>query len=779
MAAETVARRSIAVSGVVQGVGFRPFVHGLAERLSLRGFVKNRMGGVLIEVEGDESALGRFVDELVARPPPLARIDELRFEAVPSLGDRGFRIEASEHGSPRSTPVARDTATCADCLREVLDPGDRRHMHAFANCTSCGPRWTIVLAAPYDRERTTMSGFEMCGACRHEYDDARDRRFHAQPIACPACGPRLSLLDARGARVISPDPVAGFARSLLAGEIGALKGLGGYHLSCDATDEGAVSELRRRKARDEKPFAIMVADVAAAETLCRVSAREREALESAEAPIVLLRRRERGTVAASVAPGSARLGVMLPYTPLHHLLMRELDRVPLVMTSANRSDEPIAFEDRDALTRLSGVADVFLVHDRPIHVRCEDSVVQVTHGAPMLLRRSRGYVPDSLDLPSGLERATLASGGHLKATFALGLGRRAYVSHHLGDLHELEAYRSYVAGVAHYERLFRIEPRRIVHDLHPDYASSRYARERAAREGLELVAVQHHHAHVASCIAENGVAGPVIGVAFDGAGYGTDGAIWGGEFLVGDCHAVRRAAHFAYVALPGGERAVREPWRMALAHLLAAGCDVGGLPLAARIGREPRRVVEQMIDRSLGSPPTSSVGRLFDAIASLVGVCDRATFEAQGAMRLEALARESDAGACVPGEAYPFDLAAEGDRLVVDVRPLLLEAARDVREGKGASTVSVRFHAALVEIIASVCARLREREGVGTVALTGGCFVNEVLLRGATDRLTAAGFRVYKQGRVPPNDGGLSLGQLAVCCARDRATRGDSSAVEG
>jgi hydrogenase maturation protein HypF len=753
-------RRSIAVRGVVQGVGFRPFVHDLANRLGLGGFVRNRAGGVLIELEGEPGSLDRFLDELTNRPPPLARIDGLEWVAVAARCEPGFRIEASEAGRSEAVFVAPDVATCDDCLRELFDPTDRRFRYPFLNCTNCGPRLTIVRGAPYDRERTTMAGFAMCAECRSEYEDPGDRRYHAQPIACPACGPRLLALDGRGRAVPTGDPLAFAVASLRCGAIVAIKGLGGYHLACEAGNGRAVAELRRRKQRDEKPLAVMARDLDAALGLVEATAAERELLQSRRRPIVLLRRRPGAPIDDLVAPGNPMLGVMLPYTPLHHLLMAEFDDQPLVMTSGNRSDEPIAFEDDDARDRLAGVADAFLTNDRPIHLRCDDSVTRVVAGAELPLRRSRGDAPLPLDLPVSCRRPTLALGGQLKATFALGRGRHAFLSHHLGDLDHFAAYRAYVEAVAHYEQLFAHRPELLVHDLHPDYASTRYAATRDA--AIPRLAVPHHHAHVASCLADNGRDEPVIGVAFDGTGFGPDGAVWGGEFLVGDCREVRRAAHLRYVAMPGGDQAIREPWRMAAAYLIDAGLDVE--PLRGRVPDTALATVRRMVERRLNAPLTSSMGRLFDGVAALAGVRDRVSFEGQAAMELEWLA----SGSLAEG-AYPFDLMepdGEDAPILIDVRPLICEVVAEARRGGDAATIGRRFHGTAVEVVARVCARLRERSGPTVVALSGGVFLNAMLTNGVVDRLERDGFRVLRHRRVPPGDGGLSLGQLAIAAAR-------------
>jgi hydrogenase maturation protein HypF len=758
-------RRAIVVGGIVQGVGFRPFVYNLASRLRLHGFVKNQTGSVLIEVEGESPALDCFLAELAGKPPPLAHIDHLAWEPRPPRGEQRFRIEHSDPDAPSPVFVSPDVATCPECLREFLDPADRRYGYPFLNCTNCGPRLTIITGAPYDRRRTTMASFALCPACRAEYDDPADRRFHAQPTACPACGPRLRLLDGRGLALDTDDPLGAFLAALRAGKIGALKGLGGYHLVCDARSPSAVAELRRRKHRDEKPFAIMVPDAAAAEALCEVGAVERELLLSPRCPIVLLRKRLPGGVAEDVAPGNPWLGVMLPYSPLHHLLLRAAGGSPLVMTSGNRSEEPIAYRDDEALVKLAGIADLFLTHDRPIHVRCDDSVTRVVDGLELPVRRSRGYAPRPIELPVPCRRPILAVGGQLKVTFALGRDCQAFLSHHMGDLDHFEAYEAFVKDVDLYQELFGIRPVVLAHDLHPDYVTTHSAQQRAVREGNDLLTVQHHHAHLASCMAEHGLLEPVIGVTFDGTGFGTDGAVWGGEFLTGEYSGFRRAAHLRYVGMPGGDQAVREPWRMAVAHLADAGTTLPAL--TARISPLHLRTIIRMLERRFNTPPTSSAGRLFDAVAALAGVRDRVSYEGQAAIELEWLAT-----GVAPDGTYPFDvgLPEEGGAadapLVVDTRPLIATVAEEARKGVEAARIARRFHTALVDLIAAVCGRVREATGLGAVVLSGGVFLNALLTREAYARLGREGFRVYRHRRVPPNDGGLSLGQLAVAAAR-------------
>jgi hydrogenase maturation protein HypF len=740
-------RRAIAVFGTVQGVGFRPFVHELASRLALDGFVKNQAGGVRIEVEGETEPLDQFLEQLTKSPPPLARIDEISWERRSPRGGEGFEIRSSEAGAG-PVAISPDVAVCELCLAEMFDPANRRYRYPFINCTHCGPRLTIVCSAPYDRERTTMAEFVMCSACRAEYENPRDRRFHAQPIACPECGPRLSLLDGAAKRIETDDPLKDFAAAILKGQIGALKGLGGYHLVCDASNSGAVAALRQRKARDEKPLAVMVADLESARDLCEIDAAEAKLLTSSARPIVLLRKRPGMELAEQIAPGNPFFGVMLPYTPLHYLLMQSVARA-LVMTSGNRSDEPIAYDDTDAVQRLRGIADVFLVHNRSIHVRCDDSVTRVIGETESPIRRSRGYAPQSIALPFPCSTPLLAVGGQLKGTFALGCDRRAILSHHLGDLDHFDAYRAFERDIALYEKLFSIMPTRIAHDMHPDYASTRYA---LAQIGVKCVGIQHHHAHIAACMAEHGLSEPVIGVAFDGSGFGPDGAVWGGEFLIADYRQFHRAAHLRYVALPGGEQAVRQPWRMALSHLTDA--DVHCEIFENRQASAALRTVRTMIEKKLNSPPTSSVGRLFDAVAALCGVRDAVSYEGQAAMQLEALAAGVE-----PDVVYPFDFSAG---MQIDVRPMIRAISADVDRQIHASRIARRFHSTLVEIISTVCEQLRNTRGIQTVALSGGVFMNALLSHETERKLSKAGFAVYRHEKVPPNDGGLCLGQLAI-----------------
>ena len=742
-------RVRVRVEGVVQGVGFRPHVHRLATDLGLAGFVLNDAAGVLLEVEAPPAAVERFLERLRAEAPPLASIERVVPEELAPMGERGFTILVSDGAGEHSAAVAPDVATCADCLAELRDPADRRHRYPFINCTACGPRYTIVTGVPYDRGRTTMAGFAMCDLCRAEYEDPSDRRFHAEPIACPACGPSARLVDPGGGAVPG-DPVAAAAAALLGGRIVAVKGIGGFHLACLAGDEEAVARLRGRKRREEKPFAVMVPDAAAARLLVRLSPGEEELLSGRERPIVLARRRSAAAVAPSVAPRSADLGVMLPYSPLHHLLLGDAG-APLVMTSGNLSDEPIAHRDEDARERLGPVADLLLLHDRPIHTRVDDSVVRAVPGRrPLLMRRSRGWVPASLALPVPAERPLLACGAQLKSTTCVAKGPRAWVGHHIGDLEDWETLRAFRESAGQLERLFAVTPEVVAHDLHPGYLSTAYA---LGREGVETLAVQHHHAHLAACLAEWGEQGPAVGAILDGTGYGVDGTIWGGEILVGGLRDARRAAHLWPVRMPGGEAAIREPWRMACAWLAeASGEREPAIPagIAGRVAPETWRAVARVAG-SERSPLTSSAGRLLDAVSAICGLRARVSYEGQAAIELEA--------ACDPGAhgAYPMD--------GLDPREAILAAVRELALGVPVGVVAARVHDGLAAAVAAACERAAQDAVTGLVVLSGGVFQNRRLLGATAARLERAGLRVLVPERLPPNDGGISYGQAAVAAA--------------
>ena len=755
-------RAGVRVEGVVQGVGFRPFVYSLAISLGLTGLVGNDVDGVFAEVEGDAEAVAKFLALLEQQAPPLARIDRVTSTRLRPQGSAQFVIAASEHSGERRALISADSATCADCLRELADPADRRYRYPFVNCTNCGPRFTIVTGVPYDRALTTMSSFRMCEQCAAEYHDPADRRFHAQPVCCPACGPRVLLTDAAGAPLArgDDDPLAAAAAVIRAGHVLAVKGLGGYHLVVDAGSEEAAAALRGRKHREDKPFAVMVPDAAAAGRLCVVDETARGLLTSNRRPIVLLPRRpEAGDqIAVSVAPGNSHLGLMLPYTPLHHLLLELVGR-PIVATSGNVSDEPIAYRDADARERLAGIADAFLLHDRAIHIRTDDSVVRAAGGREAVVRRSRGYAPEPLRLRHALRRPVLACGAELKNTFCLAKQDRAFVSHHIGDLENAETLLSFATGVEHFRRLFDIEPELVAHDLHPDYLSTKYA---ADLDGVELTGVQHHHAHIASCLADNDADGPVIGVAFDGTGYGTDGTIWGGEFLIADLTTFSRAGCLEQVPMPGGAAAIRHPWRMAAAYLAAAYPD--GVPDGLAVLQRNDAAwapVTAMAARGINSPLTSSAGRLFDAVAALLGVRDSINYEGQAAIELEQLADQS--------EQAGYQAAVTGGE-VVGIRgsDLVRAAAEDLALGTSRHIIAARFHNGVASAITAVCAALRERHGLHAVALSGGVFQNLLLTTTVTGQLAEAGFTVLTHSRVPCNDGGISLGQAAVAGARDR-----------
>ncbi|NND95923.1 MAG: carbamoyltransferase HypF [Pirellulaceae bacterium] len=754
-------RRAITISGVVQGIGFRPFVYRLASQMHLHGFVLNRSGQLLIEVQGKRSDLDQFIARLQSTPPPLSRIDQLTWACIASVDELGFRI--AESGSDSITPVfvSPDIATCSACRRELFDPANRRHGYPFLSCTQCGPRLTIIQCAPYDRINTTMASFAMCDRCQSEYNDPSDRRFHAQPIACPDCGPQMQLLDGDGCPIETDDPIKELCAAFARGEIAAIKGIGGYHLVCSATDAAAIKKLRLRKNRDEKPFALMVADADVVTHWCSMNAAERASLESIHRPIVLLRKcKDTPQISSDIAPDNSMLGLMLPYTPLHALLLDAWGDRPLVMTSGNRSDEPIAKDDSDAIDRLQGIADLFLVHNRPIRVRCDDSVTRIVAGIESPIRRSRGYAPMPIQLPYACDRPTLAVGGQLKNVFALARGDSGFLSHHIGDLEHLSAFSAMQADIVLYEQLFGILPERIVHDLHPDYASTTYALERAERESMTVIGVQHHHAHLASCMAEHRLDGKVIGVVFDGSGYDSDGTVRGGEFLVGGYESVSHAARLRRVRLPGGDRAAKEPWRMALSYLIDAECDVDWVFANTPISSDMIGVVQQMIARGFNSPWTSSAGRLFDAVAALAGVRLHGTFEGQTAMQLE-----SRASGVPSSDTYPYEFSDEttgSGEFEIDTRSMIQGIVRDRRGQVDSGVIARRFHDTLSAIIVGTCLRLADETGLDRVALSGGVFINAILCERVVDLLTAKGLRVFRHQVVPCNDGGLCLGQLAI-----------------
>jgi hydrogenase maturation protein HypF len=755
----------VRVRGIVQGVGFRPFIYNLALQNQLTGWVRNTSSGVEIEVNGAPPALECFLKAIKEDAPPLARIDAIESQSCPPDGYTHFEIQESRPNPGDFMPISPDVSICADCRRELFDPADRRYRYPFTNCTNCGPRFTIIKDIPYDRPNTTMANFELCPRCRAEYENPRDRRFHAQPVACPDCGPQV-WFEAGGQRLGEGEDAIQTARAWLKqGKILAVKGLGGFHLACDATNPAAVAELRQRKRRSDKPFGLMAFDLEAAARQCLVTEADQALLQSPAHPIVLLERRPEATVALEAAPYQHSLGIMLPYTPLHLLLLEPGPDFPdvLVMTSANLSEEPIAYEDIDARSRLVEMADGFLMHDRPIHMRVDDSVVrslaplhqgEVAAARPYFSRRSRGYAPNPLSLPEAIP-SIFAAGAELKNTFCLTRQDYAFISHHIGDLENYETLCSFEEAVAHYERLFRITPERLACDLHPNYLASRYAQERATHQQLPLVQVQHHHAHLAACLAENGwtSADPVIGLSFDGTGLGTDNAVWGGEFLLGGYQGYQRLYHLAYTPLPGGDLAVRKPARMALAHLWQSGLDwESDLPPVQGLCMEERTALRGQLEHHINTPNTSSMGRLFDAVAALLGVRQVASYEGQAAMELEALAD--------PGETGCYALAVQDG--IIDPQPLLEALIAAWRAATPLPILSARFHNSLANMSLEVCQAIRRSSGSAVVALSGGVWQNQFLLKRTRQALTVAGFQVLIHHLLPPNDGCIALGQALI-----------------
>lgn len=784
-------RRRLTVTGVVQGVGFRPFVYGLAARYGLAGFVGNHSGGVFIEIEGLEPALAGFQRDLVGQAPPLAHIERVTVEKVAVQGDTAFSIVHSQAEASANTLISPDICLCEDCRRELFDPANRRYRYPFINCTNCGPRFTIIQDIPYDRPYTTMSGFVLCAACQAEYENPLDRRFHAQPNACPRCGPQLWLEFNPNFQQLKPEfqspekeeALQVAQQLLLSGKIVAVKGLGGFHLACDATNDEVVQTLRQRKGRVDKPFAVMAPDVETIRQFAELSTEEETLLSSKERPVVLLRKKPGSRLSEFIAPGNLYIGVMLPYTPLHYLLFSDspakkaeaeadsqnpkskiVNPRPkgqskiLIMTSANHSDEPIVKDNAEARERLAHLADAFLFHNRDIHARCDDSVVRIFQETELPLRRSRGYAPFPVKLPLALP-STLAVGGELKSTFCLTRDEYAFMSQHIGDMENLETMEAFGQAVGHFRHIFRVEPELIACDMHPGYLSTRWAQENA--NGLPLIPVQHHHAHIAAVMAEHQLDGtePVIGFSFDGTGYGLDGAIWGGELFVADYRGFERTAHLKYTALVGGDAAVKRPYRLALAHLWAAGLPWDDrLPCVAVCPEVERRVIKHQLETGLNAVPTSSFGRLFDAVAALAGVRQTVTYEAQAAIEFEALA----APEIENGYAFDFD----GSQF--DAAPVIQAVAADILASLPVPVIAAKFHYAVADLIVRLSLDLRRQTGLNRVALSGGVFQNTTLLQVAVNRLQANNFTVLTHRRVPPNDGGLALGQAMIGAMRAR-----------
>ncbi len=772
----------VSIHGIVQGVGFRPFVYNLAAKYNLFGWVKNTSGGVEIRIEGKPGQLESFLTALQDQAPPLSQIDSLSTKEIPPNGFEDFQIQHSQAAAEGFQPISPDVSVCDQCLEELLAPGDRRYRYPFINCTNCGPRFTIIKDIPYDRPQTTMAKFPMCGPCREEYENPQDRRFHAQPVACPDCGPQIWLEEkAKSGEGIfqttaKQEQALERAQTLLAdGRILAVKGLGGFHLACDAQNPEAVAALRNRKMRPDKPLAVMMPDLKTIQKHCDVSQAEESLLTSIKRPIVLLQKKSSSPLPALLAPGQTTLGVMLPYTPLHYLLFSEEDRYPeaafsvLVMTSGNLSDNPILIDNQEISRKLGAAVDALLLHDRDIYLHCDDSVVRIPDpeypclSQPYPIRRSRGYAPYPLKLT--LETAPiLGVGAEQKSVFCLSKNRYAFLSQHIGDLKNFETLQVFEKSIRHFQALFRAAPERIAHDLHPDYLSTRYALDRCAAEEIPSTAVQHHHAHIASCLAENQhpAGHPVIGVAFDGTGLGTDGQIWGGEFLVADYQKFERVGQLRYTPLPGGDLAVREPWRMALSYLhsLDLGWDAAYTPVKhALTARDPHLklraidLLRKQLASGLNAPDTSSMGRLFDAVSSLIGIRQLTSYEGQAAVELEAIADPDESA------AYSFELSRAG---IIDPAPLFQELIRDLRRGIPQARISARFHNGVAAMVLRVCQHIRQETGIDRVALSGGVWQNITLLTNTYQLLLQENFQVFIHQKVPANDGGIALGQVAI-----------------
>jgi hydrogenase maturation protein HypF len=752
-------RKRIRVCGVVQGVGFRPFVYRIATEERLAGFIGNDTDGVIIEIEGRDSHIESFIHRLTSETPPLARIDSVAAADLEPKGDATFRIIASEVLGRVATGIPADAATCPDCLRELLDPSDRRYRYPFLNCTNCGPRFTITRRIPYDRPQTSMAVFPMCSDCQAEYDDPLNRRFHAQPNACWKCGPQVWLESSAGEFIQSDDPIASTIERLLGGEIVGIKGIGGFHLAVDATNEQAVKRLRHRKHRYGKPLAVMVRDLESARELCEIDPQQEFLLQTSARPIVLVLARRDSVIAPSVAPGIPWLGLYLPYAPLQHLLFADSRVKALVMTSGNLSEEPIAIENEEARSRLGNIADAFLMHNRDILQRCDDSVAAVVDGASQLLRRARGYIPLGVPLPIEAP-PLLAVGGHLKNVFTLARGKHGYQSQHLGDLESPAGLEFFEHSLHHLMQTFEIEPQYVVHDLHPGYLSTSWAKEWSGKRGLRLIGVQHHHAHVAACMAEHGLRGPVIGFSLDGTGYGIDGRIWGGEVLICSLDRFERFAHLEYVSMPGGEAAVREPWRMAFSHLTAAGfASEEAMELTGATGQEAQ-LLARMIARGINSPLTSSLGRLFDAAAAVILGCRKVNYDAQGAIELEGIAVRESPFLC--REGYMPQLNAES---VLQLGGLWRAIVGDLRRGVPKEQIAAQFHQGIADGFISAAEKARELTGISQVVMSGGCMHNHRLAQSLRSGLERKGFGVLQHRHVSPGDGGLSYGQAVVATA--------------
>ncbi len=756
-------RRKIEIRGIVQGVGFRPAVFRLAKKHNLKGSVGNDTMGVVLDIEGLPDEIDSFLKELKVNPPPLANIEKLESKKLNLKNYKEFKIIESKEQKEKTTLVSPDIATCKDCQNELLDSTDRRYLYPFINCTNCGPRFTITKELPYDRKNTTMKKFEMCERCKKEYENPQDRRFHAQPDACDVCGPHLELLDSKGKK-IKGNLIEKAIEFLKNGKIVAIKGLGGFHLACNAKDKKAIKTLRERKTRPYKPFALMAKDTSVISKFVYVSKQEQELLQSPRAPIVLLEKKKTGELPDNIAPNNKFLGFMLSYTPLHILLFQKPEIIEvLVMTSGNKIDEPLAIDNDEAFEKLGNIADYFLIHDRDIWIGADDSIVRIIDGEPLLLRRSRGYAPQPIKSPVGSKKKIIGFGAHKHNTFSISRGDEIFMSHYIGETDNLETIKAFERGISHFINFFDIPPDIAVVDLHPEYEATKFGKKWARENNKPLIEVQHHHAHIASCLLDNDMNEKVIGVAWDGTGYGADGKIWGGEFLLADLEDYKRKAHLQYIPLPGGEMAVKEPWRMGAAYLYKTfGKDFIKLDIdfVKRLDRKKWTVIENMIDKKVNSPETSSIGRLFDAVSSIIGIRDTITYQGQAAIELEMMARDSG------GEFYEFEIREENGIYVINPLTVIQSIIEDIKNEAAADSISSKFHFGLAEMIVRVSGLLREETRINKVCLSGGVSQNMVLRKLTTERLERNDFKVYNHKNIPPNDGGISAGQVAVAMKR-------------
>lgn len=750
-------RENIIIKGVVQGVGFRPFIHKLVQNYNLSGWVLNSNQGVEIDIEGEMEELNSFVSDIKVKLPPLARIEKIEVNQLHLIGYKGFSIKKSitkeENGFVLVSP---DISICEDCLQELFDPRNRRFHYPFINCTNCGPRFTIIKDIPYDRGKTTMRVFEMCPQCQSEYENIEDRRYHAQPNACAECGPQVFLYQNKR-KLENVDPVKEAVKLLKDGKIGAIKGLGGFHLACDATNNEVVTKLRLLKNREAKPFAIMSFNLEKIKQYCKLGKKEEKWLINRARPIVLLKKKEDSLISSLVAPRNNYLGVMLPYTPLHYLLLKD-NFTALIMTSGNIADQPIIGDNQEALEKLDGIADFFLLYNRDIFNRCDDSVVKIVNEGNVFFRRSRGYVPYPIILDFKLKEV-LALGGELKNTISFSKENYVFPSQYLGDLKNVETLGFLKESIKNLEKIFRVNPEIIACDLHPDYLSTQFAEEIGAKKGLKVVKVQHHHAHIVSCMAENNIKEKVMGVAYDGTGYGDDGKIWGGEFLLCDLKKYFRVGHLKYYPLPGGDKAIAEPWRMAYSYLYSIygpKAKTLDIDFNHRMDYDKLSIIEKMIDKNINSPLTSSCGRLFDAASSLIGIRDEINYEGQAAMELESL--------CASGikERYKFCIYKEGKEFIIDPKEIFVDIIEDLKKGIDKKVMAAKFHNTVAEFTLNLCGKIRENNGINKIALSGGVFQNRYLTEKIISLLERDNFRVYTQRIVPPNDGGISLGQVVV-----------------